>query len=102
MLCAVYDVTRWWLLPPQKTHLFLDRYGQLPSDFLAEHVAGGDCETSAPSADAADAAVAALRAEGRRHLLELVQVRGQSVVQHGVWRDGSWVLSIFCWCMCTH
>ncbi|KAF6256835.1 hypothetical protein COO60DRAFT_1656529 [Scenedesmus sp. NREL 46B-D3] len=25
---------RWWLLPPQHTHLFLDRHGQLPADFF--------------------------------------------------------------------
>jgi len=59
---------RWWLLPPEKTCLFVDRFGQLPTDFFAAPDGGFD--------DCGDDEAAVLYDEGRRHLLELVQVGG--------------------------
>lgn len=34
LLCHV--ASRWWLLPPQYTHLLLDKYGQTCTDFFAQ------------------------------------------------------------------
>jgi hypothetical protein len=62
-LCPCPRLHRWVLLPPQHTHLFLDRYGQLPYDWRAQPPGG-------------DAAAADSWAQGRRHLIHLVQVMG--------------------------
>lgn len=68
-------LNRWVLLPPQHTHLFLDRYSQLPHDFRAQPPAG-------------DAAAAARWAEGSGHLIDLVQVRG------AIWGRSHWSVTM--------
>lgn len=81
---------RWWLLPPQLTHLLADAQGQLPADFFAADAGG----------DGAAAAVASAPGTGRAswgvrpHLLEVQQEPGDVLFvpsgwHHQVHNEGS-------------